>query len=160
MLKNETEFRSLIILWDSDFSLGAEVTPLPASIMTEVLTLRGGVSGDIPQWCHSALGLPCFAEFRRSKLSLAEGFEVQQTLFISRASESSRKQVTAHGWRRDWPEDKVKGCNNLHPELGAVQQLPCCAWSPGEPLWANLTDFLPTPLREKLGVLLNTWVLP
>lgn len=154
MLENEIEFSSLIILWECYFCLGAEAPPLPAHTMTGVLTAGGGVS--------VLLGCPALLMSGDQSSSPAEGFEAQWALFRSSQGllREGGNQVTAHGWRRAWREDKVKGCNNLHPKLGAVQQLPCCAWSPGEPLWANLTDFLPTPITAKLGLLLNTWILP
>lgn len=116
----------------------------------------------IPQPCSVLwAALLCSVSGDQSS-SPAEGFEAQQALFRSSQGllRAGGNQMTANGSRRAWPGDKVKGCNDLHPDLGAVQQLPWCAWSPGEPLWANHTHFLPTTLTAKLGVLLNTWILP
>lgn len=67
MLKNEIEFSSLIILWESYF-WELKLLLLPANTTTEVPTTRGGVPDPraapaMPQQCRSALRLPCFAEF-------------------------------------------------------------------------------------------------
>lgn len=145
---------NVISLWELKLCL-YQAMPWQQSWHYEVESQMPGLP--MPSHSHAKVLLSCLASlsFRRSKLQPC--WRVWSTEALFRSSQgflrAGGKQMTAPGWRRAWPEDKVKGCNDLHPEPGAVQQLPFCAWSPGEPLRANLTDFLPTPLRAKLGAL-------
>lgn len=130
MLKKESEFSTLITLWDSYF---------PGSWSSAFTSQYHDRSPDSKRWSLRSQGCPChptaMPQCSRAALlcsmsgdqssSPAEGFEAQQALFRSSQGllKAGGNQMTANGSRRAWPGDKVKGCNNLHPDLGAVQQL-------------------------------------